>query len=57
LLELNPSTYYYKPAIKSTRQIQEEETLKAALDCWHTNMPCLGCRQLAEKLVGEEQVR
>ena len=53
LLELNVSTYYYKPVEKSEAQKAWEEDLRAALDRWHTRMPYLGCRKLVTKLAGD----
>jgi putative transposase len=53
LLELNPSTYYYKPAVKPLKQTQLEDALRVAIDRWHTNMPYLGCRRLVIKLAGD----
>ena len=56
LLELNVSSYYYKPVEKSPEQIAWEEALRAAIDRWHTKMPYLGCRKLVAKL-GEEGLK
>ena len=50
LLELNISTYYYKPVGKTPEQLQREEDMRAAIDKWHTAMPYLGCRRLVTKL-------
>ena len=50
LLELNISTYYYKPVEKTPEQLQREEDMRAVIDKWHTTMPYLGCRRLVTKL-------
>jgi len=52
-LELNVSTYYYKPAEKTEAQKARTEGLRAAIDRWHTRMPYLGCRKLVTKLAGD----
>jgi len=53
LMELPVSTYYYKPVEKSAERLERDESIRAALDRWHTAMPYLGCRKLAAKLNGE----
>ena len=53
LLELNISTYYYKPRVKSAEQLKRDEDIRAAIDRWHTAMPYLGCRKLVTKLSDE----
>jgi putative transposase len=50
LLELNVSTYYYKPVEKTPEQLKRDEAIRNALDKWHTAMPYLGCRKLVTKL-------
>ena len=52
LLGLNVSTYYYKPVEKTVEQLKRDETMRAAIDKWHTAMPYLGCRKLVTKLAG-----
>jgi putative transposase len=51
LLELNLSTFYYKPVEKSPEQLVRDEAMRNALDKWHTAMPYLGCRKLVTKLL------
>jgi putative transposase len=46
------STYYYKPAEKTAEQLEHEESLRVAIDRWHTQMPYLGCRKLAKLITG-----
>ena len=53
LLELNLSSFYYKPVEKSPAQLQREDVIRAAIDRWHTKMPYLGCRRLLVKLADE----
>jgi putative transposase len=50
---VNVSTYYYRPVDKPTEQLDREESVRAAIDRWHTNMPYLGARRLVVKLAGE----
>ena len=50
LLELNVSTFYYKPTEKTPEQLARDEAIRNALDKWHTAMPYLGCRKLVTKL-------
>ena len=53
LLGLNVSTYYYKPAEKTAEQLARVEAMRAAIDRWHTDMPYLGSRRLAAKMIKE----
>jgi putative transposase len=53
LLNLNASSFYYKPAEKSPAQLEREDALRAAIDRWHTKMPYLGCRRLVTKLADD----
>lgn len=53
LLGLPVSSFYYKPAEKTPAQMERIERLQAGIDRWHTNMPFLGSRKLASKLIGE----
>lgn len=53
LLELNVSSFYYKPTVKSKEQLEQEDKIRAAIDRWHTKMPYLGARKLVAKLAEE----
>lgn len=53
LLELNVSTYYYKPAEKTAEELARNEKVRAAIDRWHTDMPYLGSRKLAAAITAE----
>ena len=53
LLELNVSTYYYKPAEKTAEELARDEKVRAAIDRWHTDMPYLGSRKLAAAITAE----
>lgn len=53
LLELNVSTYYYKPAEKTAEELARAEKVRAAIDRWHTDMPYLGSRKLAAAITAE----
>jgi len=53
LLGLSVSTYYYKPIEKPTEQLAREDSLRAAIDRWHTGMPYLGSRRLVVMLAGD----
>jgi putative transposase len=50
LLDVKVSTYYYKPVEKTAEQLAREEAIRAAIDRWHTKMPYLGSRRLADKV-------
>ena len=53
LLGLNMSSFYYKSAEKTAKQVKHEERIRAAIDRWHNKMPYLGSRKLVMKLAGE----
>ena len=53
LLEMNASSFYYKPVEKSAERITREDAIRAAIDRWNTKMPYLGSRRLAIKLKGD----
>lgn len=50
LLELNVSSYYYKPAEKPPEAVTRDEQLRVSIDELHTDMPYLGARRLAVKI-------
>ncbi|MBQ7991126.1 MAG: IS3 family transposase [Oscillospiraceae bacterium] len=50
LIEVNRTSYYYRPVIPAEDAIVEEERIKARIDYWHTKLCYLGVRRLREKL-------
>ena len=53
LLDLNRSTYYYKPREQSDEEKAAEEKIKGRLDFHHTKQPYMGVRKLRKKLLEE----
>jgi putative transposase len=50
LLQVNRSSYYYKPKLPSKEELDREENIKARLDFWHTKFCWMGSRKLLDKL-------
>ena len=50
LLEVNRSSYYYKPSEPTAEERAEEEQIKKRLDYWHTKHSWMGSRKLVNKL-------
>jgi putative transposase len=50
LLEVNRSSFYYKPVEPTETEIESEEFIKRRLDFWHTKHCWMGSRKLADKL-------
>ena len=50
LLEVNRSSFYYKPAEPTAEEIAWEEHIKKKLDYWHTKHCWMGSRKLVNKL-------
>lgn len=65
LLEVNRSSFYYKPLSPSAEAVQREEYIKQRLDFWHTQYSYMGSRKLLVKLrtvdkiegIGRELIR
>jgi len=56
LLEVNRTSFYYKPSRPSEDESYRVERIKARLDYWHTKMPYLGVRRLVIKLREEDEI-
>lgn len=56
MLGLTRSTVYYEPAPKTPEKKQQEESIMARIDFWHTKMSYLGIRRMVTKLTEDGYV-
>ena len=62
-MDVNRSSFYYKPAETADATLEYEDRLKGRLDFWHTKHPCFGVRKMRDVLreeghvVGKKRIR
>jgi putative transposase len=56
-LEVNRSSFYYKPSKPSEEEVLQEEYIKSRLDYWHTKFCWMGSRSLLKKLRQDDGIK